>query len=70
MKIIEWLATAATLASVLFFNLHNPLFGATIGGIGNIFWLFWAHDGKHNGLFVVNAAMLIMNAYGLANLGG
>jgi len=67
MKMIETLATIGTIASVAFFNLHYPVEGAIIGGMANILWLYWSHDGDHKGIFIVNIIMLILNAGGLAN---
>jgi nicotinamide riboside transporter PnuC len=64
MKILEAIATLATIIS-LYFLSEGVQHGFTIGLFSNILWMFWAHEKNAFGILITNALLLIINLNGL-----
>jgi len=62
--ILEWLATALTVAGALTTALAMDPLNIYLLNAGTLLWLIWALMVKRTSLIVVNAALLAVYVYG------
>ena len=61
--IVEWLATAGSLAGAFMVAQHIRI-GYGVWLIANILWIFFAAKHRHWGLLFLSTCYLIINSYG------
>lgn len=63
--ILEWSATAFTVAGALTTALSIDPLNIYLLNVGSVLWLIWAVMVKRTSLIVVNAALLAVYVYGM-----